>query len=185
MYLEEIQEVIEEQIAVSFTGKIIVLNKKNKQQIGFMVIHEGDVVRVEYIKASGLKAFYSFFIDIFDKKPIDIIVEPEVIDNFQRNIHYPYSVLKAKVGSVLSRYSASVKTRPPENLKLLVRGDFITEGDEVTSNEYDVLLTLSDYNRVKDVYENCLLLDFEITDALVSLRKKNAIKVIKPSIQSH
>lgn len=179
MNIDKVIEVIEDQVTVKFTGKINVLNEETKQGLGFLVLHEGDIVSAQYLKSRGLKAYYSIFVDMADSHPLEFIVEPEVIEDYERNIHYPFSVLTTRLHLILKKYESAKKNRPPGKVKLLINSDFLGEGDDVTSNEYDVLLTISDYNRVDDIYENCALLDFEITDALVSLRKKNAIKVVK------
>jgi hypothetical protein len=41
------------------------------------------------------------------------------------------------------------------------------------------MCTISDYSDVSEIYKNSKLLDFEITNALVNLRKKDALKVVK------
>ena len=64
-------------------------------------------------------------------------------------------------------------------MKLLPRAEVIESNIEISPQEYSLLCTLSDYNMVDDVYNNNEMLDFEITQALVSLRKKEIIKVIK------
>ncbi len=179
MNLNEALTLVEDQAIVQFTGKINILNRNTKQQLGLLVFHEGDIVFSQYFKTEGLKAFYSIFVDFSDAKPLSLIVEPEIIGDYKRNIHYPFSILRKKLEKVLENYKSSQKLKPPGGLKLVISPEFIIAGEEVSSNEYDVLLTLSDFNKVEDIYQNCQLLDFEITDSLVSLRKKNAIKVLK------
>jgi hypothetical protein len=171
--------IIEEQIAVRFTGKINIQVQPTSQHLGHIFLAEGDIIQVSYKSHEGLKAFYSIFIDIEDGGHYNLVVEPEVAEGVSRNIHYPYKVLTGKVNKLVENYRVSAKNRPPNAVKLTINSDFIKEGDDVTANEFDVLCTLSDFNRVGDIYQHTNLIEFEVTEALVSLRKKNAIKVLK------
>ena len=151
----------------------------NPSPSGDFYIEEGDIVFAQYKKAEGLKGFYSFFIDASESEDLEVVIEPELLEDISRNIHYPFSVLSNKLDKVLQRYKSAQRNRPPGHIKLMVNPGFISQGEPVSSNEYDLLLTISDYSKVSDIYENSPLIAFEITDALVSLRKKNAIRVLK------
>ena len=102
------------------------------------------------------------------------------MDESERKIHYPYAVLKNKLGEVLKLYRESLKLRPPDNIKIILDAEFLEDSLEVTPQEYDVLMTLTDWNNPQDLYQHCELLDHEITLALVSLRKKGALKILAP-----
>ena len=78
---------IEEQRSVKFTGKINLLNVSG-QFLGSLIFVEGEFVSSSYKESSGLKSFYNMVIDSFDKKDVKYIVEPEIIENFNRNIRY-------------------------------------------------------------------------------------------------
>lgn len=174
----KIVSVIEEQIAVQFTGKINILSSSNQQFLGHVLFLNGEVLQVTFQKQKGLKAFYQLIIQEFTDKNFDYVVEPEVVDEKERQIHYPYSVMKNKLGNVLKLYRESLKLRPPGHVKILVEGSFIQGESEVTSDEFEVLGVLTEWNNVDDIYQHCSLMDHEITGALVSLRKKNALKII-------
>jgi undecaprenyl pyrophosphate synthase len=106
------------------------------------------------------------------------VVEPEVVDEKERQIHYPYAVLKNKLQEVLKLYKESIKLRPPENVKILSEASFLTSNEAVSPEEFEVLMTLTEWTNPNDIYRQCPLLDHEITQALVSLRKKGALKII-------
>ncbi len=177
--LDEALKILDEQAIVSFTGKICILNDLTKQQVGDILFDDGNIVSCSYLAHQGLKAFYSLFIAIFDEKEIQFIVEPEVIAGYERTLYYPYAVLKKKLKPLLERYKMAQKSKPAKHLKILLNASFLAEGEEVTANEYEAMLTISDYSKVEDIYKNSTLLDFEMTDALVSLRQKKALKVVK------
>jgi hypothetical protein len=105
-------------------------------------------------------------------------VEPEVVEDKERQIHYPYAVMRNKMSDVIKQYRDSLKFRPPDNVKILIDAEFIEDSLPVTPQEFEVLETLTEWNSTYDVYQHCQLLDHEITWALVSLRKKSALKII-------
>lgn len=113
-----------------------------------------------------------------DKLEFKYVVEPELVSQ-EQIIKYPFSVLKRKAAEIVTHYKEQRAQRPPMDLKLIVEPAFLEAGDELEESEYDLLCTLSDYNLVEDLYKHSPMLDYEITMALVSLRKKNALRVIK------
>lgn len=172
--------VVEEQVAVQFTGKVNVLSTYNRQFLGQIFFKNGDVIQVTFQKHKGLKAFYQILIDEYSLQSFEYVVEPELVDESERKIHYPYGVIKNKLSDVLKLHRDSLKLRPPENIKILLDPEFLEDSLEVTPKEFDVLATLTDWNNTHDLYDNCELLDHEITLALVSLRKKGALKILAP-----
>lgn len=170
--------VIEEQIAVQFTGKVNILATFNRQFLGHVLFINGEIIQVKLNNHTGLKAFYQLIIQEHSLQSFDYVVEPELVDEKERQIHYPYSVIKNKMSDVLLKYRESLKLRPPENVKILVDVEFIEDTLPVTPEEFDVLLTLTEWNSPFDIYQHCQLLDHEITLALVSLRKKGALKIL-------
>lgn len=172
--------VIEEQIAVQFTGKVNILATFNRQFLGHILFRNGDVIQVIFNGHRGLKALYQLFIQEFSLQSFDHVVEPELVDEKERQIHYPFSVVKNKLADVLKQYQASLKYRPPENIKILVDAEFLEDSLPVTPEEFEVLATLTEWNTPFDLYQHCELLDHEITWALVSLRKKGGLKIMAP-----
>ena len=106
------------------------------------------------------------------------VVEPEVIalELIQFELEVP--VLEVEIKSILEESKRNEKLRPPGDKRLVVNADFVCRGEEISSNEFDILCLISDFGKIQDVYDNTALLDFEVTDGLVSLRKKGALKVI-------
>lgn len=146
--------------------------------MGVIFIKDGDIVESEFTEVSGQKAFYRLVIQEFNPTAnLKYIVEPELVNKI-RKIHYPYSVLKRKSSEVVTEYKKSIKLKPPGNLKVLIDESIVTNGTNVSETEFRLLNTISDYSKVSDIYKNSELLDFEITNSLVSLRKKRALKVI-------
>ena len=174
----KVMGVIEEQQSVQFTGKVNILAAFNRQFLGHILFKNGDVIQVTFNKNQGLKAFYQLIIQEYSLQSFDYVVEPEVVEEKERQIHYPFVVIKNKMADVLKLYRESLKLRPPENVKILIDSGFIEGSSAVTPQEFEVLETLSDWNSPFEIYQNCSLLDHEITWALVTLRKKGALKIL-------
>ena len=170
--------IIDEQLAVEFTGKVNILSSFNHQFLGHILFIGGDVIQVIFLKQRGIRAFYELFIQEYALQSFDYVVEPELVDEKERRIHYPYSTLKQHLGEVLKRHREAVKLKPPNNIKIIIDADFLDDTLPVTAREFDVLRTLADWNTPSDLYQNCNLMEHEVTHALVSLRKKVALKVL-------
>lgn len=178
MIESRVMNVVEEQMAVRFTGKVNVLSTFNRQFLGHILFKDGDIIQVTFDGKKGIKSFYHLIIQELSLKSFDYVVEPELVEEKERQIHYPFSVIKNKLGEVLKLYRESLKLRPPENVKILIDAEFIEDTLPVTPEEFEVLKTLSDYNNASEIYEHCELLEHEITLALVGLRKKGALKIL-------
>jgi hypothetical protein len=175
-----IVNIIEEQIILGLTGKINVLSSETKQFLGSIYLIEGRLANVKYLEIEGAKAFFNLCTSDDDGiTKLEFIIEPELIDSREKKIARPFSILKRKLYEIAEKQKESKQNKPPGSLKLLVLPEFITSTEAVNSIEYSLMCTMSDYNLVSDIYKKSPLLDFEITNALVSLRKKNAIKVIE------
>jgi hypothetical protein len=174
--------ILDEQTSVGFTGKVNILEEGTSKHLGSVFVFEGEIYDVDYNEISGLKAFYNLCIDEFDHvMELKYIVEPELV-NREQIIKYPFSVLKRKAAEIVTNFKEYKAQRPPKNLKLMVEPSFLNEGENIDEVEYSLLCTMSDFNLVEDLYKHSPLLDYEITMALVSLRKKNALRVIKKRI---
>lgn len=171
---------IEEQVAVQFTGKVNVLSKFNRQYLGHLLFKNGEILQVVFQTHRGLKAFYQLIIQEYSLQSFNYVVEPEVVEEKERQIHYPYAVIRNKMADVIKQYRDSLRFRPPENVKILIDAEFLDDNLPVSPQEYSVLETLTEWNTPYDIYQHCALLDHEITMALVSLRKKNALKILAP-----
>jgi hypothetical protein len=170
--------IIEEQIVVGFTGKINILASFNRQYLGQILFKNGEVIQVTFNGQIGLKAFYQLIVQEYSLQSFEYIVEPEVVEDHQRKIHYPYSVLKNKLSDVIKLYRESLKHRPPDNIKIVIEARFMDKEIHVTPEEFEVLETLTEWNSPHDIYHHSRLMDHEVTMSLVSLRKKGALKIV-------
>lgn len=173
-------ETLEEQCNMGFTGKVIVMKQENKQFLGSVSLLNGYLIRCQYKGASGKKNLFNILIeDMSDQENLRYIVEPEVIEEEATDFQMTIQQFRNESRDRYERYLKSQRLVPPMNLRLVINGDFVVEGEDLTSSEFDVLKTISDYNKVSEIYQNSKLYQYEVTEALVSLRSKKAIKVLR------
>ena len=170
---------IEEQTTFGFTGRLNILNRTTGQYLGIVLIADGLIVDCKYGGLKGEKALYLALFDDMDHTPLKFIVEPEVVLDEHRGFSLTFEDFKVTSQKLYLKHRESKELRPPMDLKLILNGDFISIGDDVTAAEFKLMNVLTEYSLVEDIYNNCDLYDFEITAGLVSLRKKKAIKVIE------
>lgn len=172
-------KILREQSAIGFDGKIIVQDQNLSQHLGQILICSGTIVGCNFLNKTGKKALINLLVQEFDpNKQMSYVVEPEVIalELIQFELEVP--VLEEEIRSILEESKKNKKLRPPGDKRLVVNADFVCRGEDISSNEFDILCLISDFGKIQDVYDNTALLDFEVTDGLVSLRKKGALKVI-------
>lgn len=173
-------EILNEQSAFGFTGRINVLVKSNGQLFGVVYQNEGTVVDAQSQSLIGLRALYRMiFTDVESQDFLKYIVEPEILksENFQLNISL--DTLKQEASKKFQEYIAAKKLKPPANLRLVIDPEIIVNTNQVSAEEYDILSLLTEWSKVSDVYKYSNLLEYEITNALVSLRRKKAIRVFQ------
>lgn len=174
----KIQSLIDEQIQIRFTGKINILRSGNHQFLGHIIFFEGDILDASFEQVFGFKALGRIILRENEKHDFDYVVEPELVDKYNKKIHYPYSILKTKLSEILENSEVVAKLRPPEEAKLLIDPKILSTKEHITSDEFEILISLVDWSLVRDLYSHCPLSDHEITTSLISLRKKGALRLI-------
>jgi hypothetical protein len=171
--------ILNEQTAFGFTGRINILLKTNDQLYGVIFQYEGKIVGAISGNQKGRKTlFHLVFQEVDSIDKFKLIVEPEVIGPASFMFDLSFGEVRAIAEKQFPEFLNAKKLRPPPHLKLLINPEIICNEAEITPAEFQVLETLTEYSSVNDVYQNSKLLEFEITNALVSLRKKMAIKVL-------
>mgnify|MGYP000660462732 CR=1 FL=1 len=171
---------IEEQCSFNFTGRINILKRTDRQFLGVIYISDGLVVAAQFAKKTGLKALYSMVIfDMDEIAEFTLVAEPEVVSATDFEFSLKFSEFKSNVEKAYEEHIKAKSLRPPENIHILVNPVFIKNGKKTGANEFLLLKTIAEYSKVEDIYHNCELFDFEVTQALVNLRKICALKVIK------
>lgn len=172
-------EVLEEQCLIGFTGRVNIIKSSNKQFLGMVSILDGLIIRCEYKKLTGKKTLFNVLIEnLSQSEEQKFIVEPEIIEAESTDFKLDIHKFKHESRERYERYLKSIKLTPPKDLRLIINSDFINSGDKLTDSEFDVLKIISDYNKVADIYDMAPLYTYEVTEALVSLRQKKAIKVL-------
>jgi hypothetical protein len=170
---------VSEQAAFGFSGRINVLLKSNNQLLGVVFQYEGKVIGALAGQQKGKKAlFYLIFHDVDSIDKYRLVVEPEIIGPSSFMFEMSFEEIKLNAEKQFPEFLKAQKLRPPDNLKLIIDPEVILNNQEVSADEFSVLSTLTEFSLVRDVYQFSKLLEFEVTNALVLLRKKRAIKVV-------
>lgn len=173
-------KIIEEQTVFAFTGKINVLLKENNQYVGAIWQKDGLIVQAQVGIFKGKKALLRIvFDDLESPDRFHFMVEPELVNLDETCFELSYENFYRELQRIYNDYQQNKKLRPTDSLKLAVNGDFIVSGPELTPEEFDILCFISDNGQVGALYAQSQLYDFEITNILVQLRKKKAIRVVK------
>ena len=168
-----LEEIIEEQITVEFTGKIQLLHHLDYSSLGYISFKDGRILDAKFENKTGDKAFISAMIH---EKRCKMIIEAEFGEQ-KKTITKNYRQLIEAFEEALINHKYYEHFSVPAGIKLKVNPGFIQRGSSLTHSEYAVLLGLA-----KTGYENLFrdlnMLDYEITKNLISLRKKGALKTV-------
>ena len=168
---------LEEQFGIGFTGKLNVLNRKDGRFMGDVLLKEGSIVDCHYGEREGQRGLlYLVVSDVVSEYDFEFVIEPEMIADSDKYISFDY--VKKRASQIVREFSLSEKLRPPSHLKLLVDANFVLSGAALDLREFQALCAISDFAKVEDVYTALDFHEYEVTGALVSLRKKKAVKVI-------
>jgi len=178
--MTSLMEVLKEQCAFGFTGKVNLLLSSNGQFYGVVYLQDGHIVGASCSQLNGRKALYKMiFEDVESQSHFKFIVEPELVAATHVSMKLSYDEVKIEAQKIYQKYVSAKKLKPAMNLRLVIDPEVIVSHDEITPEEFDILSVLSEWCVVSDVYKYSKLMEFEVTNALVSLRKKRAIKVFQ------
>lgn len=173
-------EVLKEQASFGFTGKVNVLFKENGQFLGVIYQQEGMIVGAQLKELKGKKALLKMiFDDVESNENFKFIVEPELLSPENITLKITFEEVRKEAQGHFQEYLSAKKLRPAPHLKLVIDPEIIVSIETITPQEFDVLSVITEWCSVSDIYKYSKLMDFEVTHALVSLRKKRAIKVFQ------
>ena len=156
-----------------FTGRVHLVEKDNGPQVGLVSMAEGLLVGGLYRGQGGIQALAELVLE--DGGKCRYLVEPEILSPRDRQFEV---TLRDFLAFMKDTYYRSDHLRPPLDLKILVKEDFVSQNGKTTPMECDLLKIISHCHRVGDVYKYGHPLESVVTSLLVSLRKKGALKVV-------
>lgn len=176
--------ILKEQEKFAFTGRVNILHKTSGQFLGVILQENGVIVNARFKEVRGKKALLNLMVESEsserrERENLKYVVEPELLEEGDKSFTLSIDELSEMTQDLIKRVEKSYKLRPSPNLRVVLRGSFISRGDELTDNEFQVMKIVSDHAKIEEIYNKCDLLDYEITDALVSLRRKTALRVLK------
>jgi len=170
---------IEEQAVFGFTGRINVLLESGQLK-GIIFLKDGGVVQARFEGEYGENSLLKLLaLTLKPQVNYRYVVEPEIVEDSFCAFSLSATQLANKYLPLLSKRVNELNLRPPDELKLLVKGTYVSDGALPTYEEFKVLIALAEFSRVEDIYREAGLPEYIVTTALVGLRKKGALKVFK------
>ncbi len=169
---------ISDQVHLGFTGRINILTKDTGKYLGRVTLRDGVIVFTQFKETIGKPALYHCLIEDLESDHLKFAVEPEVVGDNEIIFNLEYQDFVDTGHKIFQAYRSSKKFRPPGDIRLVIDPDFVAKGQEVNYVEFELLSTISDFSRVSDIFNESKLLEYQISNALVSLRQKGAIKVV-------
>jgi len=179
----ELLKILTEHSHLSFTGRINILDDSTSQFIGAIFLKEGRIVGAEFSSKSGKKGLMGILYQYFNAtKKLKHIPEPELIEDAHLDFNLSIEQFKHLMKKFFEDFKILKKFEPARNLKLDINPHFISNGPTLTSDEYKILDLICGGVKISDIYNQLEDLEYEISQALISLRKKGALKVVKSYI---
>jgi hypothetical protein len=172
-------KILSENFSFSFSGRVNILSKVNKQYLGAIIQSEGKIVNAKYLNLSGKKALASVLMELKSSKVFSFVSEPEVVSPGDHVFDMSEGQFLKFKNDYFEQYDELNKLRPDNSLRLAVDGIKFNFNTGLSKVEFDVLCGIIDYSTVKEIYQFSDLLDFDITTALISLRKKGILRVLR------
>lgn len=170
-------ELIQDQSVIQFTGRLNLLCKQTNQLLGVIVLKEGQPIFTKFKSSLGYKGYLYAVVDDPDLEKMNVVVEPEVVDDVPINIGFSAKILDQKVLEEAQQLERSRALRPPGHLRMKLRTEFLMAGEKISEIEFDLMCLLTKPIKVETLYAESPLLEHDITMGLVSLRKKKALLV--------
>ena len=168
---------ITENFSFAFCGRINLLQRDNNQFLGVILQADGMIVGAEYAGMKGKKALATILMEMRSGKNFTCVSEPEIIASSDFKLSEK-QFFRFK-NEYFDQFDLLNKLRPADELKFLLDLTKMGIYTPLSKEEFEVMLCVIDNPIVKNLYNDCDLLDFDITNALISLRKKGVILVYK------
>jgi len=171
---------LKDQSAFGFTGKINILMKSNDQFLGVIFQEGGLIVDARYKNLEGCDALIQLiYHDVLSLHEFKLVIEPEIIENKNRVMEMSVETIKSIVENLYPRFEQASKLAPSKKYSLLLNSEIVVNQEDFSFDEFNLLCQISDYPSINDLYEKSQFLEYELTELLVQLRKKKAIKIFQ------
>jgi len=172
-------KILGENYSFLFSGRVNILSKVSKQYLGAIIQSEGRIVNAKYLSLSGKKALASILMELKGSKVFSFVSEPEVVLSSDHVFEMSEGQFLKFKNDYFEQYEELNKLRSSNDLKLIVDPNNFNFNLGLSKGEFDVLCSIIEHSIVGDIYRRSDLLDFDITTALISLRKKGILKVLR------
>lgn len=170
---------IKDQAALGFCGRINLLVKGSQEFVGAVLINEENIIDCQYQGQNPEIAILKLISLDLDSDKYVVISEPELVESGGHDLNWKVQDLEPKIRSFYESLKRSEKLKPPGDINLIINSKFLAEGAEISYREFVVMGIMTEYSKVSEIYRKCELSEPEVTLALVDLRKKGAVRVVR------
>jgi hypothetical protein len=172
--------IISEQSLLKFTGRVNMLVATDNQYVGAIIFKEGEIVHAKFKEHFAIRALENIITEDYrnsSKASFKYIIEPEVIFDQEHSFSMDSEKFNQLVSKLHSQYDELLKLKPPGALQIKANAAFLHRGEEITTNEFDLLKILTTKQTVSSIIDNAESTEFELLESLISLRRKGALRV--------
>lgn len=171
-------KLLSENFSFLFSGRVNILSKVSKQYLGAIIQSDGKIVNAKYLNLSGRKALASILMELKTSKDFSFVSEPEVVTPCDHIFEMTENQFLKFKNDYFEQFEELNKLRPRNDLRIDINPQNFNFLIGINKSEFDVLCDIIDHGVVEKIYYNSDLLDFDITTALISLRKKGLLRVL-------
>ena len=166
-----------ENMMISFSGRVNILDSESKQFIGSLTQIEGNIINATLGKSSGKKALASLLMQDHCDEDFLVVTEPELVSASERSFNMDEKAFFKFKNDYLEQYELLNRLKPADNLHFGINSEKIDIYTPLSHEEFNVIKLVLESQLSKDIYNSSNLLEFDVTKALISLRKKGIILV--------
>lgn len=172
-------ELIKDQAALAYTGRINILSSNDKQYRGHICMQSGAICYAQFDGECGLDQLYFVISQDLYLSPFSFISEPEMIDKkyhlFSKSIPEIINESREYYKSFLQAHQRP----PPDNLKLAIDTDCLFRTKALGPIEFDLLTIVLNFPKFSDIINHSKLGKIRCIMALIKLRERKILRVYK------
>lgn len=166
-----------ENMMISFSGRVNILDSETKQFVGSLTQSEGVIINASLGKVTGKKALASLLMQDGQEEKFFVVTEPDLVPVSERSFKMDEKAFFRFKNEYLEQYELLNRLKPSENLNFAINSEKLDIYTPLSHDEFDTMKLILKKGLSKDIYNSSDLLEFDVTKALISLRKKGIILV--------
>lgn len=178
------------------------LMNHSSQLLGIIIFKNGQLTHAKYKKYQGIVALEEIISDEKrdNQQELKYEMEPEIVDDFNQTINEESNLLISKLADFYTKPARNAQIIPfNQNIgeqkeefppsfsisleeiykykKIILNPEFIWEGEEITPEEFDLMLIISEYADISDIVKHSPLTYAGTAKEIGSLHEKKGVLI--------